>query len=155
MLGNFVRQIVSKLPAVPDRVKELYRRRVGLQEVKGLLYQLLKSKACLTIVMDALDECEYQTRNRVLHTTTELQALTDVRLLATSRDICAHETSPLFQGQPSIEIKASKDDLENYARARAKYLEAKVQPDFEEEIVHGVANAADGMYVLLLIRFRL
>jgi len=75
----------------------------------------------------------------------ELQPEIDVSLLATSRDFHAAASNTIFSGQPSLEIKASQEDLETYVKERAKSLRARVSSDLRELLIQGVVTAADGM----------
>jgi hypothetical protein len=57
----------------------------------------------------------------------------------------ANTSHDIFHGQPLLEFKASRYDLELYTRSRTTNLRAKIQPDLVEAIVNGVVTAADGM----------
>lgn len=141
----FLRQVVSILPGLLKSVEELYSQSPSMGEIKKILLEILSHEKKLTIVVDALDECREQTRFDVLGFIEELQPEIDVSLLATSRDFHAAASNTIFSGQPSLEIKASQEDLKPYVKERAKGLRARVSSDLRELLIQGVVTAADGM----------
>lgn len=144
-LETWLRQLVGTLPETPQAVEDLYKHTPTMEEVKNILRTILESVERLTIVTDALDECREQSRSGILDFIKHLQTLDKVRFLATSRDFHATTSCDIFRNQPSLEVKASREDLEHYVRGRARNLRAKVQPGLREEIVQAVVTAADGM----------
>jgi hypothetical protein len=42
-------------------------------------------------------------------------------------------------------VKAHQGDLERYIRSRLKYMRVKIQQDLQDDLVHGIVVAADGM----------
>jgi hypothetical protein len=145
ILETMVRQLVDTLPGIPASIKKLYDNTPSTDEVKRSLLELLTHPNGLTVVTDALDECHDHTRPVVLNLIAELQAITEVRYLATTRDFYAGVSHAIFRDQPMLEIRAARHDLEVYTRARAQTLRAKLQPDVIEDLVLGVVVAADGM----------
>lgn len=141
----FLRQVVSILPGLPKPVEELYTHTPSVEEIKKILLEVLSHDKKLTIVVDALDECREQTRFDLLDFIEELQTEIDVSLLATSRDFHAAACNQIFSAQPSLEIKASQEDLETYVKERAKSLRARISSDLQQQVVQGVVTAASGM----------
>jgi Cdc6-like AAA superfamily ATPase len=144
-LETILRQVVDDLPEVPRSVSKLFSRTPSTEEIKDVLRELLKDCEELTIVTDALDECHDSVRSDVLSWIADLQASVPVRYLATTRDYYPDTFHSIFQDQPSLEVKASRHDLELYTRCRARTMRARVQPDLLEELIKGVVTAADGM----------
>lgn len=141
----FLRQVVSILPSLPKSVEDLYRNTPSLEEIKHTLLEVLSHEKKLTIVVDALDECHEQARFDLLNLIEQLQNKIDVNLLATSRDFHAAASSPIFSGQPSLQIKASHEDLGSYVTERAKSLRDSISLDIRKQVVQGVVTVADGM----------
>lgn len=141
----FLRQVVNILPGISKSVEELYGHTPSMEEIKKILLEVLSHDKKLTIVVDALDECREQTRFDVLNLIEQLQTKVDVNLLATSRDFHAATSSSIFTGQPSLQIKASQEDLKSYVQERAKSLRESISFDVRKQVVQGVVTAADGM----------
>jgi hypothetical protein len=144
-LETILRQVVTVLPKIPESVNRLFSYTPSTHEIKTTLQGLLYDCQQLTIVIDALDECHDFTRADVLSWIAELRSGVAVRLMATTQDFHANTSHDIFHGQPLLEFKASRYDLELYTRSRTTNLRAKIQPDLVEAIVNGVVTAADGM----------
>lgn len=145
MASTFLRQTLETLPGIPDDVHTLYKRTPAIVDVTRILCKHIADLQGLTIIIDALDECEGPTRSDLLSLIEDLQLKTNVRCLITSRDFHAGVSVQLLRAQPHLEVKASRSDLERYIRSRLKYMRVKVQPDLREDLVQGVIVAADGM----------
>ena len=103
----------------------------------------------LTIVVDALDECETRARQEFLSAVDTLRGQCEVRILATSRFLPAIESHSALLGKPKLEVRASDEDLESYIRSRAGELHGWVvsKPDLFEDLVSSTVGAVGGMCV--------
>jgi hypothetical protein len=101
------------------------------------------------IIVDALDECQIKDghRKRLLTELFDIQAAGEskMNLLATSRPV--PEVVSWFEDVPSLEVRASKGDIERYLRGRMGELKSFVarRPELQEDIVSGLSDAVDGM----------
>ncbi|KAK3899487.1 hypothetical protein C8A05DRAFT_46455 [Staphylotrichum tortipilum] len=166
LLANFLKQLAQQLPALPAVVRELYEKyasRSGLKPPVEALSDGLRSVVAeyerVWIVIDALDECQAaeRCRARLLDEVLALQSAQGVsaNVFATSRPIS--DVVQRFHGVPSLEIRASREDVESYLRGHMGELADFVarRQDLQDEVVAGVADAADGILISLSSRFLL
>jgi hypothetical protein len=154
MLSSILRQIIDIQPGVPKLVQEFYtshtkkRTTPSPDEIEQVLEAASKGLQRLTIIVDALDECETRTRQEFLSAVETLRRQCEVRLLATSRPLPSVQSHPTFLGKPTLEVKASNEDLEKYIRSRASELHFRVmsKPDLLEDLVTSTIRATGGMY---------
>lgn len=144
-LETALRQVIDFLPSVPEPINKLYAHAPTTEEIRITLQELLTKFKGLTIVTDALDECHDRNRTDILSWIRGLQSLLPVRYMATTRDFYVSSSHPIFEAQPFLEIKASRQDLELYTWSRSKALRVKHQPGLIEDLVNGVVAAAEGM----------
>jgi hypothetical protein len=155
MLSSILRQIVDTQAGLPLLVQEFHafhttrRTTPSTDETRQLLQGVLRSLLGLTLVVDALDECDARVRHELLSTVIGMCKQYDVRLMATSRFLPDVESHPCFLGKPSLEVKASREDLERYVRSRARELHQQVlsKHNLLENLVSSTVNATGGMYV--------
>lgn len=155
MLSSILRQIIDIQPAVPKPVRDFYtshttKRTTPLSgEIRQALEAVSKDLRGLTIIVDALDECETRARREFLSAVEMLRQQCKVRLLATSRPLPPVYSHYSFLDKPILEVKASNEDLEKYIRSRASELHSRVmsKPDLLEELVASTVSATGGMYV--------
>lgn len=155
MLSSILRQIIDIQPAVPKPVQDFYmshtRKRTTPSpgEVMQVLKAVSKDLRGLTIIVDALDECEARAREEFLSAVETLRQQCKVRLLATSRPFPLVQSHRTFLNQPTLEVRASNEDLEKYIRSRASELHSRVMsnPDLLEDLVASMISASGGMYV--------
>jgi Cdc6-like AAA superfamily ATPase len=159
MLSSILRQIVDMQPTVPKPVQDLYtshttKRTTPLSgEIRQALEAVSKDLQGLTIVVDALDECETRARQEFLSAVETLRQKCEVRLLATSRPLPPVQSHSAFLDKPTLEVMASDEDLEKYIRSRASELHSGVmsKPDLLENLVASTVSATGGMYVCPLL----
>ena len=160
MLASIFRQIVDTQPVVPKLVQEFYtshvtkRTTASFDEIRKILEAVSRDLHRLTIVVDALDECETRARRGFLSAVQTLRGQCEIRLLATSRFLPAIESHSTFLGKPKLEVRASDEDLESYIRSRAGELHGRVvsKPDLLEDLVSSTVDAVGGMYVRFFLR---
>jgi len=156
MLCSILRQIVDIQAGLPQVVKDFHashtakRTEPSNDEIKRTLENVLRNLQGLTVVVDALDECEARTCHDLLSTVEILCKSHEVQFLATSRFLPATESHPVFHGGAKLEVRASEQDIEKYVRWRASELHRQVvaKPDLLENLVSGVVHATKGMYVI-------
>ena len=158
MLASIFRQIVDTQPVVPKLVQEFYtshvtkRTTASFDEIRKILEAVSKDLHRLTIVVDALDECETRARKDFLSAVHTLRGQCQIRLLATSRFLPAIESHSAFLGKPKLEVRASDEDLEAYIRLRADEVnQLKSKHELLENLVTSTVVATGGMYARLLL----
>ena len=117
---SLLKQLVQGQTSLPESVKILYenhrqkRTRPLLDEVSSVLHSVIGNYARTFLIIDALDECQNSdgTRTTLLSEIFKLQTNGNVSFFATSRFI--PEIVDEFQGSPSVEIRASEEDVRRY-----------------------------------------
>ena len=155
VLSSIFRQIIDVQSDIPMLVQDFYtsheskKTNLSFDEIRQILGAVSRDLYRLTIVFDALDECETLARQDFLSAVQTLRGQCDTRLLATSRFLPAIESHSAFLGKPKFEVRASDEDLERYIRSRADQLHGRVvsKPDLFENLVSSAVSAVGGMYV--------
>jgi Cdc6-like AAA superfamily ATPase len=153
MLSSILRQVVDSQRDVPQIVKNFYtshaRKRTtpSSQEVEGVLRGVVKALLGLTVLVDALDECKAQACQDFLSSIEALRKECKVKFLATSRYLPDIQFHPAFLDKPSLEVRASDQDVEKYVRSRVSEFRSRVasKRDLLETLVSGIINATGGM----------
>lgn len=157
VVATLLRQILDAASRVPKYAQSFYeahrekKTTPAFQEVKEMLKLVVGDLQGLSIITDALDECNDGICADVLSLVEELRKCTQVRYLATSRKFPSITSHPLFAHVPRLEIKASDEDLSVYIRSRFDGFKAKLQEDLRTKLVRSVIDAAGGMYVLIAL----
>ena len=158
LIGSIIWQIANQKLTMPQDVEDFFSAGSGdgppkLSGLINLLRRLLGRISKLAIVVDALDECADSLQPVVLETLRELSGLSNVNLLAVSRD---HLNIKLhFEGLPSLGIQ-KKDvakDIELYIshgverNGKLKRLSSYMK----REIIDALVEGALGMCVIVVI----
>ena len=156
LVSSLLKQLVQEQPSVPEIVKSLYERypykrsRPSPEEILKSLYAIATDYPRIFILIDALDECQVSDggRRKFLSEVFHLQNKTGANVFATSRLI--PEIMKEFEGSISLEIRASKEDMQRYLEGRILELPSFVsrRVDLQEEIKTQILKAVNGMYVL-------
>lgn len=160
LIGSLVQQLTERHADIPEDLKALYDRRsrnrtIPTPPTKDDYLQELMSQinSCPTtfLVIDALDECEDETRKAFC---AELHKLPEkVHFLFTSRDI--PELGLQIKPSVRLEIRADKKDVVKYLEDHIKTanrLERHTQdPKVRHLVVDTICEKADGMYVTLYL----
>jgi hypothetical protein len=153
MMSSILRQIVDIHHEVPKPVQDLYKSHItkrttpSSEEIRQITEAVSRDLHRLTVVIDALDECETRARQEFLSAVETMRGKCEVRLLATSRFLPAIGSHSAFLGKPRLEVKASDEDLEIYIRSRASELNQVVsKPSLLETLVSSTVVATGGMY---------
>jgi hypothetical protein len=155
MLSSLLRQIVDIQPEVPKPIQDFHalhtkkRTTPSFDEIRKILETVSKDLHGLTIILDALDECEARARQEFLLEVEALRKGCEIRLLATSRVFPTIESHSTFLEKPTLEVRASDEDLEKYIRSRASELHSQVvsKPELLENLIASTVSATGGMYV--------
>ena len=154
LLASVLKQLAESQSSLPGSVKDLYdqhrAKRTGplLDEILRALQSVIALYSKVFIVVDALDECQVSDgcRTKFLTEIFNLQAKCGVHLFATSRFIL--EITEAFKSSTSLEIHATRDDVEKYLEGHMQQLPSFVRRNqqLQEEIKIGISEAVDGMY---------
>lgn len=137
-----------------DEVTKLYnyhkprRSRPSFQEVFDSLKRVIMSFSSTFVLIDALDECRLPDGVlKLLARIFELQAISGLRLFATSRFIPEIKAEFEEKNASFMEIKASDDDMLSYLTTSLSRLPSFVIKDhqLQEKVKSAVLKAADGM----------
>lgn len=156
LIASLLKQLASSLPSFPAALKERYGRYGNAQRPSlGGLMEILRSVVELHeervfIIVDALDECHSPSgcRSRFLKEILNLQSWgrSKVNVFATSRPGIS-DIVEAFEGHPSLEVIASREDIERYLQGQMGELGRAVarRQDLQQEIITGILDAVDGM----------
>jgi hypothetical protein len=151
LLAAILKQLVQGRLSTVDHIEQLYQKHAGrgtkpsLDEIYNALRDVLAHYPAVYMVVDALDECQESTRRQFLAKLRELQALRDIRLLATSRFIPDIEDA--FTEAPRLEVRASREDVKCFVIGQKDRLPPCIRRStvLLEMVQKQIANAVDGM----------
>ena len=151
LIASLLQQLVQRKTFIPDEISSLYHRHIRkqtrptLDEWSELLQPEVRCFSEVFIIIDALDECSDDTRDRFL---TEIRKLPSIHLLVTSRHVLTIERE--FDKAVSVEITASNEDVRRYLESRmererrlARYV--RTDPTLKETIISIIVEKAKGM----------
>jgi len=153
MISTLLRQVVDIQGEVPTIVQDFYTAHVSrgttpsTRELEAILGDALKGLLGLTVLIDALDECETRSCRDFLSSIKSLHKQCKVRLLATSRFLPDIQSHPTLLGNPILEVRASDQDLDKYVRSRVCEFRSPVasKPDLLDTLVSNMINTTGGM----------
>lgn len=153
ILSSILRQIVNIQRGVPQVVQDFYATCKAKDitpsntEIEQILVAVSKEILGLTIVIDALDECEAPTCRDFLSTVESLRKQCKIRFLATSRFLPNVQSHTTFLGKPSLEVRASDQDVEKYVKSRVSDFRSPVASKTEllQNLVSSIVSATEGM----------
>ena len=114
LLASILRQLAQDLAPLPDCISALFEKyspkgtQPTITEISEALRFVIGSFQRIFIVIDALDECDIHVVHRILNEISDLQTMSDLNLLATSRFI--PDIMAKLQGKPIQEIRAIRCD---------------------------------------------
>ncbi|KAK7409497.1 hypothetical protein QQX98_008347 [Neonectria punicea] len=154
LLASLLKQLCQGRPAIPDALKSLHathkRRdtRPSSSELSNALQSILSLYPRSYIAIDALDECTVGDRRRLLIELGKIHATSAANIFATSRE--TPDVKDHFESSPSLEIRASRQDVEAYILHNMVYLPHIIQenPKLQDEIKSSISEAVDGMFLL-------
>ena len=167
--GDIIRSLVRQLSiprdgdSIPSCIDDCFveKEKLGFssssltfQESTGLIRKLLKGYTKVTIILDALDECEESTRHLLIN---ELDKLVSepssciLKVLISSRP--DKDIKYRFERGPNVSIGATDNQdiktflIDTIRTSPGDWKETVTScPGLEDEIVNTLHNKADGMY---------
>ena len=154
LTASLLRQLAFQSVEVFHEIKQLHDRCMkekmlpSFPELQTKLESALKSVAAVSIIVDALDECETRVCEGFLSAIETLSRQCEVRLLVTSRPLPTVRSHPALLGKPTLEVRGSEEDLEKYIRSRTSELQPRVMAklDLLEELITSTVSATGAMY---------
>ncbi|KAF2679335.1 hypothetical protein K458DRAFT_347022, partial [Lentithecium fluviatile CBS 122367] len=156
MLAAVVKQLVQARPSAAEPVERLYKQHANrgtkpsLEEIFSVLREVVAMYSIVYVVVDALDECRDSdgTRSQFLAKLRELQAVHEIRLMATSRFIPEIEVQ--FREAAKLEVRASNEDVKQFVAGQTHRLPRCIQrdPTLQATIQDKLVEAVDGMFLL-------
>jgi hypothetical protein len=136
------------MPALLTSLGE--KPRLSRNEILETLSSITKTYSRTFIIIDALDECKTDhIGNELLSEVYKLQEGSDTRLMVTFRPSIVPKCP---SSVTELEIRAHKEDVEEYLSGRMSELRSVVQDNNELQckIKTRILTLVDGMYVQLL-----
>jgi Cdc6-like AAA superfamily ATPase len=151
ILAAILKQLLQSRPSALGPVERLRQEHAcrgtkpSLNDILDTLQDVLAQYSHVYIVVDALDECQSETRRQLLPKLHELQKRTDVRLMATSRFVPHIEDD--FKQSIRLEVRSSKEDVKRYVAGQIHRLPACIQRNtaLQEMVQEKIVEAVDGM----------
>jgi Cdc6-like AAA superfamily ATPase len=151
MLAAIVKQLVQSRPMMAEPVIRLYKQHASRstkpshEEILNTFRQVVAKFATVFIVVDALDECQDNTRRLFLARLQELQAGQDIRFLATSRFI--PEIEAAFRETEKLEVRANSEDVRRFVAGQMYRLPGFIQrdPSLQDMVEEKIVESAGGM----------
>lgn len=150
-VATLLRQLASLPQEVFSAVEKLHNRfvfqsrRPSLDDLQSELRSAFLTITGVFVVIDAWDECESVKRAECANMLRGCLSHCVVHLLATTRD--NHEVRAFLDGDLTLRIRASAEDLTLYARTRAVDLPPNIKDNEElvKNVIEGVIDASDGV----------
>ena len=152
LLVSLLKQLAQGSP-LPKSVRSLHDRHkdkrtpLSFDEISRSLQYVTATYTRVFIVVDAIDECQVTggCRTRFLTEIFDLRQKCGTNLFVTSRFI--PEIMDVFKGSKSIEIRASKEDVQRYVEGHIEQLRAFVKKNklLQDEIKSSISDIVDGM----------
>jgi len=154
ILASLLKQLIQKLPSVPESVKLLHKEHKNNTsascpntDISKALQSVASDYARVFIVIDALDE--FQDSKSLLPEIFKLQSNTGANLFITSRP--EKDIQKEFQGSIPLEIRARHEDLKKYIDRRTLDLDIfqdedkELKEEIRVKIKNKVTDAVNGM----------
>jgi hypothetical protein len=151
LLAAILKQLVQGRLSTVVHVEQLHQKHANrgtkpsLDEICSALRDVLAHYPTVYLVIDALDECQEDTRRVVLAKLRDLQTAQDVRLMATSRFIPDIEDA--FREAPRLEVRASREDIKRFVDGQTDRLPSCIRRNtkLQKKVQEQITNAVDGM----------
>ncbi len=155
LLASILKQLSRQRPVHPDHLKELWNThkqkdtRPSFDDISKILRLTASSFSRVFVVVDAVDECQASDGCRItfLNAIQSMQKELGVNVLATSRFIPEIVDHFRAVGSVTLEISASREDVERYIEGNMMRLPSIVQrnPKLQADIKDSISGAVDGM----------
>ncbi|KAL7273058.1 hypothetical protein RUND412_004116 [Rhizina undulata] len=134
-----------------------------LSESQKLIASLPENFVQTVIVIDALDECDKESRRQLLNALDIIikSSAGVIKLFVTSRD--ADDIALKLEGTPNIYIHSSDNsgDIAAFVRAEVEkctseklLLRGSVRPEIKESIIEKLTSGADGMFLWVTLQIK-
>jgi Cdc6-like AAA superfamily ATPase len=151
ILAAILKQLVQSRPSMLGPVERLHQKHAGrgtkpsLDDIYSALRDVLAQYPYVHIVVDALDECQNETRRQLCTKILGLQKGADVRLMVTSRFV--PDVEDAFRSALRLEVKASDEDIKQFVAGQIHSLPACIQRDIalQDLVQKKIVEAVDGM----------
>jgi len=156
ILGSVLKQIVSGLDEVPEKIVKTFQereeiigsQRLALSEVVEFL-QDISSLQCTFICIDALDECPSEHRAKLLDSLNQiLQGSPCARIFLTGRPHTQGDVERYLAGRAATRsIAPATNDITIFLREKLKEdtIPDAMDESLEEEIIETIPKTASGM----------
>ena len=155
VLGSVLKQVVSALDEVPERIVRAFQnrnkvisgQRLAFAEIMEFL-QDISSSQCTYIFIDALDECRPGHRVKLLDSLNQiLQKCPGAQLFLTGRTLIRNEVEKHLAGRAATRSITSAKDIILFLRAKLKEdtMPDAVDGSLEEEIVKRIPETISEM----------
>lgn len=152
VFSSILRQILAFPGEIPKPILDTYNQRsipgpdLTEHEMRKFILSLVASARVAYIVIDALDECVADHRERILNFLQELKANHKIRILTTSRQH-VQDINDGLKTEGKVLIEADSEDLSKYIshRLRDPKLRDKVDNSLSQKIAKKLLETAGGM----------
>ncbi|KAF2827744.1 ankyrin [Ophiobolus disseminans] len=154
ILAAILKQLGQGRPSALDSVERLHDKhasrgtRPSLDDTFSALRDVLAQYPYVHIVVDALDECQNETRRQLCTKLLDLQKGADVRLMVTSRFV--PDVEDAFKPALRLEVEASDEDVKQFVVGQIHRLPVCIQRDvaLQDLVQKKIVEAVDGMFLL-------
>ncbi|KAH8696897.1 ankyrin repeat domain-containing protein [Phaeosphaeriaceae sp. PMI808] len=154
ILAAILKQLGQGRPSALGPVERLHHKhasrgtRPSLDDAFSALRDVVAQYPYVFIVVDALDECQRETRRQLLSKLLALQKEADIRLTATSRFV--PDVEDALRPAIRLEVKASNEDVKQFMVGQICRLPRCVQRNkaLQDLVQERVVEAVDGMFLL-------
>ncbi|KAH7411643.1 hypothetical protein DE146DRAFT_674164 [Phaeosphaeria sp. MPI-PUGE-AT-0046c] len=156
ILAAILKQLVQSRPLTSTLgpVEKLHQKHAGrgtkpsLDDIYSAIRDVLALYPYVYIVVDALDECQNETRRQLCTKLFDLQKESDMRLLVTSRFV--PDVEHAFRLALRLEVKASDEDVKQFVVGQIHRLPGCVQRSatLQNLVQERVVEAVGGMFLL-------
>jgi hypothetical protein len=154
LVASLVQQLVQCYSSIPDEVRALYTQynskstRPSGEEFSRILQLLVARFSHVYVVVDALDECNMETRSKFIEKLQESPA--NLHLLCTSRYL--GDIQEVFTEASRLDIRARDSDITRYIEAQILQVPKLVKfckkaGDLQSSIIEKLVEKANGMSV--------
>ncbi|KAH5034899.1 hypothetical protein HBI75_092960 [Parastagonospora nodorum] len=154
ILAAILKQLVQSRPSTLGPVEKLHQKHTGrgtkptLDDIYSALRDMLVQYPYVHIVVDALDECQNETRRELCAKLLDLQKGADMRLMVTSRFV--PDVEETFRLASRLEVEASDEDVKQFVAGQIHRLPGCVQRSaaLRTLVQERVVEAVGGMFLL-------
>jgi hypothetical protein len=126
VLASILKQLAEGRAQLPQSVKALHNQceskktRPSIYGIQEALQSVAAAYSQVFVLIDALDECRYSCREKLVSELSNIQSKCDMSLFVTSRFI--PDITEKFEGVPRLEIRATQQDIQRYVKGHIDEL---------------------------------